>query len=162
MLYQMIRNLAMVTTKHRQHVGTVSASVKWPKIVYSFCCKLNRADCTLAHEKYILYHILVKRGIKGWEVAARTRHFIIGGVSDSCGGKLIGSKALYMILVPSPSCKISLTNSQYSASERPAKILPILNFFEAFVPITNGECQVDWDTVKLFIQVQRQSKTRNL
>ena len=45
MLYQMIRNLAMVTTKSRQHVGTVSASVKWPKIPYSFCCKLNRADC---------------------------------------------------------------------------------------------------------------------
>ena len=45
MLYQMIRNLAMVTTKSRQHVGTVSASVKWPKIPYSFCCKLNRANC---------------------------------------------------------------------------------------------------------------------
>ena len=28
MLYQIIRNLAMVTTKSRQHVGTVSASVK--------------------------------------------------------------------------------------------------------------------------------------
>ena len=35
----------MVTTKSCQHVGTVSASVKWPKIPYSFCCKLNRANC---------------------------------------------------------------------------------------------------------------------